>query len=189
VIGDGVIGALAPRRRGSRAAAIAATVAVMAALASAPGSAGAHGEEGDGPVWTDRQIGPYVVTLWADLHVPSTLVYARIRVADGDAAPEGTSIDITGEGPEGATAAIDVVRMAGRAGQEGDFEALLPIPLEGDWTVTLHVSGPAGEGEASFEGHSKPESSEEWSRAPFLWATLLIVIIAAAGAWRRKGAV
>lgn len=199
MIGDGAIRNRAPRtrgvpttsgrgRRGVAAIAAAAVIAAIAALAVDPGSAGAHGDEGDGPVWTDREVGPYVITLWADLHVPSTVVYARIRVADGDGAPEGTTIDITGEGPEGTTAAIDVARLAGRAGQEGDFEALLPIPLVGEWTVTLHISGPAGEGEASFEGRAKPESSEQWSRTPFLWATLLIVVIAAAGAWRRRGA-
>lgn len=176
------------RRAAARGAAAPFAQLTLLALALAmPRPALAHGIY-DRPVWNNHPLGPYRVTLWADLHVPASELYARVRLADGSPAPEGTSLRFLATGPAGVERGAEAERLLLRAGEEGDFDAFLPTPESGRWDVTVRLDGPAGAAEQDFARNAIAESEEQWARSPFLWATLVVIGLTGIGLWRWQGA-
>lgn len=176
------------RRAAARGAgASLAQLALLVLALSMPRPALAHGIY-DRPVWNNHPLGPYRVTLWADLHVPASELYARVRLADGSPAPEGTSLRFLATGPAGMASSAEGERLFLRAGAEGDFDAVLPTPESGRWEVDVFLDGPAGAAEQGFARNAIAESEKQWARSPFLWATLLVIGLTGIGLWRWRGA-
>ncbi|HEU4328220.1 MAG TPA: hypothetical protein VFS21_34100 [Roseiflexaceae bacterium] len=128
-------------------------------LAAGPATALAH----TGPpfvVVSERQVGPYTTTVWADPDVGAGTFIVEAASSDAPL-PEGSSVTVSAR-PSGA-AASEVSGAAERQQTNGGrvFIATLPLASEGAWEAQVVLDGPAGRGEATFQLQVTP-AIEGW---------------------------
>ncbi len=117
-------------------------------LAVVPALALAH----TGPpfvVVSERRVGPYTATVWADPDVGAGTFI--VEAASGDTPlPEGSSVTVSAR--PGDAAGGEVSGTAERQQTNGGrvFIATLPLASEGAWEARVVLDGPAGRGEAVF---------------------------------------
>jgi hypothetical protein len=132
----------------SRIGVLLAIAGLLAGLAPA-GVARAH----TGPpfvVLSERPVGPYTATVWADPDVGGGGFIIEASLA-GAALPEGASVTVSARPLDGRTGAVSGPAQRQETNGGRVFLATLPFDGEGDWEARVTIEGPDGRGEAVFQ--------------------------------------
>jgi hypothetical protein len=76
--------------------------------------------------------------------------YTLVTLADGGAAPPGTTLTVWAEPDDGHRRAIQVPAEWQQTRYGERFVAKVPFDSEGTWQVQMALAGPEGQGELSF---------------------------------------
>jgi hypothetical protein len=111
-------------------------------------------------VLSERPVGPYTATVWADPDVGAGSFIIEASRA-GAALPEGASVTVSARplGGGGGEVSGPAERQETNGGRV--FLATLPLGGEGDWEARVTIEGPDGRGEAGFQLQVTP-AIEGW---------------------------
>ena len=128
----------------------------------------------------DALAGPYLLQVGI---LPGTprVGTLHVTVLINEAA-EGTPltdalIEVTADGPEGATDA-GPVRAVNSALDLRFYEADLPLDVEGSWTLTVDANGPLGPGQLALPMHVRPAQGLD-----LVYVLAVFVALMALGIW------
>ena len=128
----------------------------------------------------DAIAGPYLLQVGIIPGTPrvGTLhVTVLVNEAAGGTPITDVLIDVTADGPEGATD-TGPVRAVNSVLDLRFYEADLPLDAEGVWTLTVDVDGPLGPGQFVREMQVR-----QAQRLDLVWVLAVAVALAAIGIW------
>lgn len=147
-------------------------------LGTVVGSSHAH----EGPpflIITDRDMGSFVMSVWADPDIGTGTFYVVLEPPEGETLPEDISVEFgvaptSGRLPEKVyTAAEQSVRYGARYVAEVAFD-------RGElWRVRVAIDSPVGDGEATTEVEATPDGGI----GPLGMVVYLLPFVAVGGLW------
>jgi hypothetical protein len=149
-------------------------------------SASAHAHAGPPfPVAVDRMAGPYKILVWADPDVGIGTFF----VSFDPPIPSGERAPLVRVSVHPLTGRLEPATFAARVGRDGTFKAEIPFDREERWAVRVDVDGAAGQGGIDFEVDVTPPGYGAWDLAIYGAPFLLVGILWAAVALRRRALV
>lgn len=135
------------------------------------------------PIFTERTVGPYIVSVWAD---PDTTddgsaagqFWVLLQAADGSALPDDTRAEVTvapadGRGPSRSGTTEPVKRTVA-----GQFVAL-PLDREGRFTVHVAIRGSLG----AIQVDTECDATYDLRPSPALVIVYVLPFVLAGGVW------
>jgi hypothetical protein len=152
----------------------------------------AHG--GGTPQLTRAEAGPYSVYAWTvpePLRAEEVHVSIAVTVPAANAAGQALEIPVTDAEVEVSFAPVGRPEQAitVQASPQSDlgnlyYEADAVLPTDGEWQVTVGVTGPSGSGSARFSVQVLPVVGMNWSLV-IGGGVLLLIIVGLMGMWTR----
>jgi hypothetical protein len=126
------------------------------------------------PVLVDQLIGPYPVSIWADLEVGTGRFFIRLESpADGK-----RSSDITVHvGVQPASGRLAEARYQAQRqvrGRQVQYQAEVPVDAQELWRVRIIVQGADGSGEATLDMMAVPPGLGRWDVLVYLFPFLAV---------------
>jgi hypothetical protein len=126
------------------------------------------------PVLVDQLIGPYPVSVWADLEVGTGRFFIRL----GSPADGKRSSDITVHvGVQPVSGRLAEARYQARRqvrGRQVQYQAEVPVDAQELWRVRLIVQGADGSGEATLDMMAVPPGLGRWDVLVYLFPFLAV---------------
>jgi hypothetical protein len=136
-------------------------------LLAAPARAFAH-EGPPYPILVDKNVGPCVVSVWADPDVGTGTFFITLEPTPGGKLPDDIHVEIgvrptSGRLPE-AVYAAEREDLSGRV----QYKALVPFDAEELWHVRVRVQSLQGGGEAATDVEATPPGYGRWDLLLYL---------------------
>jgi hypothetical protein len=153
-----------------------ALTVVVVLLALVPRAASAH----QGPpyaVVVDRQMGPYVVSVWADPDVGTGTFFVTFDVPEGVAIPADLAVNVAVQPVSGRLAEAVHAAVRDDLRDQVQFKAEVPFDAQEMWHVRVIVTSSAGGGEASTDVEVTPPGLGRWDLLLYTFPFLAVGVL------------
>lgn len=154
------------------------SVLAAALLLIGAGETGAH-EGPPFPLLTDRIVGPFSVSVWAEPHLGLGSIFVILDRTDGTAIPEGTTVEV-GVAPVSGRLSEARYRAEPQANRrDGHFLAEVLFDEEELWDIRVTIAGPDGGGVLNAQVRATPPGTI--GPIGLIWYALPFIAIAMIG--------
>jgi hypothetical protein len=134
------------------------------------------------PVVVDRDVGPYILSVWADPDIGTASFYVGIdrppRISASDPA---VAIVVRPK-----SARLPALSTAARPQRDGSYVAQVDLDRGDMWEVRVDVNGTTGAGHFEFETEATPAGYGRWDLLIYAGPFLLLGFLALAVGLRRR---
>ena len=126
------------------------------------------------PVLVDQLIGPYPVSVWADLEVGTGRFFIRLESpADGKRSSDIT-VQVGVQPVSGRLAEARYQAQRQVRGRQVQYQAEVPIDAQELWRVRIIVQGADGSGEATLDMMAVPPGLGRWDMLIYVFPFLAV---------------
>lgn len=114
------------------------------------------------PLFVDRAVGAYVVSVWADPDVGTGTFIVVAEPPPGGALPEGLKVEVCVRPTDLRLAEACHAAERERTRERAQFSGAVPFDAQGLWHVRVVLRGPSGEGETAVDVEVTPDGLGRW---------------------------
>jgi len=144
---------------------------MAAAMFLAPAAARAHNGP-PFPIIVDQQVGPCVISVWADPNVGTGTFFVIVNAAPGGSIPGDLSVKIGVQPTSGRLAEAVFAADREHPNDQTQYKALIPFDAQEFWRVRISLESAQGNGETTATVEVTPPGYGRWDMliylAPFL---------------------
>jgi len=126
------------------------------------------------PVIVDKNVGPSVLSVWADPDVGIGTFFITLEPVPGGALPGDIKIDITVQPVSGRLPEARYAALRDTSNKRTQFKAEVPFDSQERWRVRVTLESSQGSGEATTEVDVTPPGFGRWDLAIYFFPFLLI---------------
>jgi hypothetical protein len=148
----------------------------------------AHAHEGPPyAIVVDRQVGPYVVSIWGDPDVGTGTFWITFETPDGAPLPEDLAVEVAVQPVTGRLAEVRHAAVRDDLRDQAQFKAEIPFDAEERWRVRVVVESSAGGGEISEEVEVTPPGLGRWDLLLYAFPFVAIGVLWLRAVVSKKG--
>ena len=176
------------RARNLRPALLLASIVAITVLAL-PEGAGAHNGP-PFPIIVDQQVGPCVISVWADPNVGTGSFYVMVNPASGRSIPSDLTVQVGVQPVSGRLPEAVYPAERNDQGKQVQYKAVMPFDQQEFWKIRIRLESSQGSAETATSVEVTPVGLGRWDMlfylSPFLAVGLLWLVAVVRKRSRRK---